>query len=193
MIEDKIKKGLTNVYANRTQTRQIFTQEIQYSLLVLQCTTSTQTLYPYSVYSTNRTTQERPPPERPSICTPPPAVRRATRAAVATVPAATATTAQEQPVRRRVRHPLSPRRIRRIITLLLHHRRITIHLCKRDRHNRLRRSIIYITHLGPVRITLRRHMHQLDSPSNNSYCCMLRMLRRASKPQRPMVRLLRRR
>lgn len=93
------------------------------------------------VYSTNRTTQERrPPPGRLSTCTLLPAVRRAIRATVvvvvvvmAIVPAATAITVQERPVRRRVRRRLFHLRIRRTFTHLPHRPRIIINLYQRVR------------------------------------------------------------
>lgn len=105
------------------------------------------------VYSTNRTTQERrPPPGRLSTCTLLPAVRRATRATVvvvvvvvvmAIVPAATAITVQERPVRRRVRRRLSHLRIRRTFTHLPHRPRIIIiHLYQRVRRLPRRKWII---------------------------------------------------
>lgn len=94
----------------------------------------------YFVYSTNSTTQERrPPPGHLSTCTLLPAVRRAIRATVvvvvvmAIVPAATAITVQERPVRQRARRRLSHLSIRRTFTHLPHRPRIIIHLCQRVR------------------------------------------------------------
>jgi len=114
------------------------------------------------VYSTNHTTQERPPGHL-NTYTLLPAVRRATRTVVevATVLAAAAITVQELPARRRAHRHLSHHHIQRTFTLLPRRPRIIIHLYQRALLPR-RRWIICTILLQPARIPHRRRTRLWD-------------------------------
>lgn len=131
----KYNEELTNVYANSC----IDTPNIFIPVFMFLSDQIFKRISACFVYSTNRTTQERPPPGHLSICTLLPAVRRAIRATVvvvvvvAIIPVATAITVQARPVRQRARRRLSHLRIRRTFMHLPHRPRIIIHLCQQVR------------------------------------------------------------
>ena len=182
----KLIKGLTNIYENGCRRCDSAKYSIFCTKSFLQWRISKD--FSVSVYSTNRTTQERPP-EHLSTCTLLLAVRQATRIVVevATVLAATAITVQELPAHRRAHRHLFHHRIQRTFTLLPRLLHIIIHLYQRALLPR-RRWIICIILLRLARIPRRRRTHLWDWPSN-SCCCMLRTLLRASKPLHLIVRL----